>query len=68
MNRIREELRMLVIEVTEGHQKLLSFGQVKGLVFGNFGEASEATHKLINTIATSRVRVAFPQSYKAIHR
>ena len=42
--------------------KLLSFGQVKGLVFGNFGEASEATHKLLDTIATSRVRVALPQA------
>ena len=42
--------------------KLLSFGQVKGLVFGNFGETSEATHKLLDTIATSRVRVALPQS------
>ena len=46
----------------EGHQKLLSFCQIKGLVFGNFGEASEATHKLIDTIATSRVRVALPQT------
>ena len=42
--------------------KLLSFGRVKGIVFGNYGEASEATHKLLDTIATSRVRVALPQS------
>ena len=46
--------------------KLLSFGQVKGLVFGNFGEASEATHKLLDTIATSRVRVALPQAAAGI--
>ena len=45
--------------------KLLSFGQVKGLVFGNFGEVSEATHKLLDTIATSRVRVALPQAAAA---
>ena len=41
--------------------KLLSFGEVKGLVFGNFGEVSEATHQLIEALATSRVRVAGPQ-------
>ena len=34
--------------------KLVSFGQVKGVVFGNFGEVSEATHKLLEAIATSR--------------
>ena len=43
-------------------RKLLSFGQVKGLVFGNFGEVSEATHKLLDIMATSRVRVALPQT------
>ena len=41
--------------------KLLSFDPVEGLVFGNFGEASEAVHKLVDTLATSRVRVAAPQ-------
>ena len=45
--------------------KLLSLGRVKGIVFGNYGEASEATHKLLDTIATSRVRVALPQSAAA---
>jgi hypothetical protein len=39
--------------------KLLSFGRVKGIVFGNYGEA---THKLLDTIATSMVRVALPQA------
>ena len=41
--------------------KLLSYGRVKGLVFGNFGEVSEATHNLLDYMATSRVRVALPQ-------
>jgi hypothetical protein len=34
-------------------------------VFGNYGEVSKATHKLLDTIATSRVRVALPQSAAA---
>ena len=42
--------------------KLLSFGEVKGLVFGHFGECSESTHSLMSAIATSRVRVAGPQA------
>ena len=42
--------------------KLLSLGRVQGLVFSNYGEASEATHKLLDSIATSRVRVALPQA------
>ena len=33
-------------------------------MFGNFGEVSEATHKLLENIATSRVRVAGPQKGK----
>ena len=33
-----------------------------GLVFGNVGEVSEATHKLLDAMATSRVRVALPQT------
>ena len=45
--------------------KLLSFGRVQGIVFGNYGEVSEATHKLLDIIATSRVRVALPQSAAA---
>ena len=43
-------------------QKLLSFPKVEGLVFGNWGEASEATHRLVEALATSRARVADPQS------
>ena len=31
--------------------KLLSFGQVKSLVIGNFAEVSEATHKLFDAMA-----------------
>ena len=41
--------------------KLNSLGQVRGVVFGAFGEASEAVHDLVNHLATSRVAVAGPQ-------
>jgi hypothetical protein len=41
--------------------KLLSFPTVLGLVFGSFGEASEAVHSLVEALATSRVRVDGPQ-------
>jgi hypothetical protein len=41
--------------------KLVSMGQVEGLVFWDFGEASQATHNLIHHMATSRVQVAGPQ-------
>ena len=44
--------------------KLLSFPHVQGMVFGSFGEASEAVHDLVENIATSRVRVAGPQKGK----
>ena len=42
--------------------KLLTFPKVEGIVFGNWGEASEATHKLVDAMATSRARVAEPQT------
>ena len=42
-------------------RKLISLGQVRGLVFGNFAECSEDMHVLIEAIASSRVRVAGPQ-------
>ena len=42
-------------------RNLASMGEVKGLVLGAFGEASEATHSLIHSLAESRVRVAGPQ-------
>ena len=41
--------------------KLLSSPTVQGIVFGSFGEASEAVHSLVEALATSRVRVAGPQ-------
>ena len=44
--------------------KLLSFPKVEGIVFGNFGEVSEATHALVDALATSRARVAEPQTGK----
>ena len=42
--------------------KLLSFPKVEGIVFGNWGEASEATHSLVDALATSRALVAEPQA------
>ena len=41
-------------------QKLLSLGPIQGIVAGQFGEVSEATHSLLDTLATSRVRMAGP--------
>ena len=41
--------------------KLASMGEVKGLVLGGFGEASQATHDLLYHMAVSRVQVAGPQ-------
>jgi hypothetical protein len=41
--------------------KLLSFERVQGVVFGAFGEASEPVHRLIDWLATNRVRVTGPQ-------
>ena len=43
-------------------RKLLTFPEVVGFVFGNFGETSEATHRLVDMLATSRARVADPQA------
>ena len=41
-------------------RKLLQLGEVRGVVAGNWGEVSEATHALLAHLATSRVRVAGP--------
>ena len=43
-------------------RKLLSFPQVEGLVFGAWGEASDAVHRLVEAMATSRAQVADPQT------
>ena len=48
-------------EVQEGtvgpvQRKLESFGEIKGLVFGAFGEGSEDVHTLVQSLATSRAR------------
>ena len=40
--------------------KLISLGKIEGIVAGQFGEVSEATHRLVAALATSRVRVAGP--------
>ena len=42
--------------------KLLSFPKVEGIVFGNWGEARQATHNLVEVLASSRARVADPQA------
>ena len=43
-------------------RKLESFPKVEGIVFGNWGETSEATHQLVKALATGRARVADPQA------
>ena len=43
-------------------RKLLSFPEVEGLVFGNWGEASKATHNLVEALATSRAQIGDPQA------
>ena len=37
-------------------RKLESFGDIKGLVFGAFGEGSEDVHSLVQNLATSRAK------------
>ena len=37
-------------------RKLLDFGEVRGLVFGAFGEASEGVHGLVHHLANSRLK------------
>ena len=45
-------------------QKLLSYPKVVGLVFGNWGEASDGVHNLVEQMARSRAKVAEPQAKK----
>ena len=47
-------------QVGPTERKLLQLGEVRGLVAGNWGEVSEATHALLHHLAASRVRVAAP--------
>ena len=35
-------------------RKLLTFPRVKGIVFGTWGETSQATHQLVEELASSR--------------
>ena len=49
-------------EVGRVETKLQSFSKVEGIIFGNWGEVSEATHSLVDILATSRVRIGEPQS------
>ena len=48
-------------------QKLISLGEVRGIVSGNFGEISEDTQSLLAPLATSRVRVAGPSRGRRGH-
>jgi hypothetical protein len=47
-------------EVGGVEAKLLSLGEVGGVICGNVWEVSEPTHSLISAMATNRVRVAGP--------
>ena len=47
-------------EVGRVERKLASLGPIQGIVAGQFGEVSEATHSLLDALATSRVRFAGP--------
>ena len=49
-------------EVGGVERKLNSYPKVEGIVFGNWGEASQATHQLVEELASSRARVADPQA------
>ena len=48
-------------EVGQVERKLLTFPKVEGLVFGNWGEGSQAVHSLVEALAVSRSKVAIPQ-------
>jgi hypothetical protein len=57
----KADLQYGVVEVGRRgpvESKLLSFGRVQGILFGNY---SEVTIKLLDTIDTNRVRVALPK-------
>ena len=47
-----------------GQTGRVAFPRVEGIVFGNCGEPSEATHRLVIALATSRTKVADPQGRK----
>ena len=43
-------------EIGRVKRKLEEYGEVRGLVFGAFGEASEDVHKLVHILASGRVK------------
>merc|ERR1711867_130947 len=47
-------------QVGRVEEKLVSLGDVRGIVVGQWGEASQATHYLLDDMAKSHVRVAGP--------
>ena len=50
-----------VAEGTVGRvqRKLIDFGEVRGLVFGAFGECSEGVHELVQQLANHALHVGF---------
>ena len=53
-------VRQSVVGAVE--RKLLTYPKVEGIVFGNWGEASQATHQLVEELASSRAKIAEPQT------
>ena len=49
-------------QVGRVEEKLVSLGDVRGIVVGQWGEVSQATHYLLDDMAKSRVRVAGPST------
>ena len=47
--------------------KLLSFGEVKGIVFGNFGKCSEPSHILIEVLIMSCLSTRLPAAVGILH-
>ena len=52
----KEYGRVRVGEVGRVENKLSGYGQVRGLVIGAFGEASDGVHDLVQVVAQSRVK------------
>ena len=51
-------------QVGRVEEKLVGLGDVRGIVVGQWGEVSMATHYLLDDMAKSRVRVAGPSTGK----
>ena len=65
----KEYCGVVAREIGPVENKLISMSEVQVVVFGNLGETSEATHKLLDCIAQVILRVTGPQkSRKGILR